>query len=161
VRTVGVFVNHPPTEIRLLLEQCCLDLAQLSGDEPPQELAQIGLESAFKALRSHGQRQLEKIAGDYLPASSPPAYLVDAHVPGQYGGTGEIADWGQARQLAGRFPVLLAGGLKSDNVAQAVRQVRPWGVDVASGVELAPGRKDFHKMHAFINAARSVLQEES
>ena len=83
-----------------------------------------------------------------------PAFLLDAAAPGQFGGSGQVADWTMARVLARRWPLLLAGGLRPDNVAAAVEAVRPWGVDVASGVESGPGRKDPAKMRAFVEAAR-------
>ena len=80
--------------------------------------------------------------------------LIDAHHPRQYGGTGQIADWRLAADLSSQAPLLLAGGLRPENVALAVAQVRPWGVDVASGVEFAPGRKDALKMKEFVKNAR-------
>jgi phosphoribosylanthranilate isomerase len=93
-----------------------------------------------------------------LAAISPgqPAFLVDAHVPGAYGGTGQTADWERARLLAARYPIFLAGGLTPANVAAAVAAVQPWGVDTASGVESAPGQKDHAKIHAFVTAARAA-----
>jgi phosphoribosylanthranilate isomerase len=85
-----------------------------------------------------------------------PALLIDAHAPNTYGGTGQVADWEAARAVAARFPIFLAGGLTPENVAAAVAHVNPWGVDVASGVESAPGRKDHRKMRAFVLAARET-----
>jgi phosphoribosylanthranilate isomerase len=81
---------------------------------------------------------------------------VDAAVKGAYGGTGVTADWSVAAELAQRYPLLLAGGLTPENVADAVRQVRPWGVDVASGVEASPGKKDAGKMSAFVKAVKRL-----
>jgi phosphoribosylanthranilate isomerase len=86
----------------------------------------------------------------------PPAFLVDASVKGAYGGTGITADWGTAAELAKQYPLLLAGGLTPENVAEAVRRVRPWGVDVASGVESVPGKKDPAKMKAFVQAVKNL-----
>jgi phosphoribosylanthranilate isomerase len=80
---------------------------------------------------------------------------VDACRPGEYGGTGHTGNWDLARRLAERYPILLAGGLNPDNVAEAVAQVQPWGVDVASGVESSPGKKDADKVAAFVQAARA------
>jgi len=88
-------------------------------------------------------------------------YLVDAYRPGEYGGTGQAADWGLASHLARRAPILLAGGLTAENVAAAVRQVHPWGVDVASGVETAPGKKDALKLRRFIQNARQADRTEA
>ena len=89
-------------------------------------------------------------------ANHAPAFLVDASVKGLYGGSGVTADWSAAAELAKKYPLLLAGGLTPENVAEAVRQVRPWGVDVASGVESKPGKKDADKMFAFVRAVRRV-----
>jgi phosphoribosylanthranilate isomerase len=111
---------------------------------------------AFKGLRLGSQEDLAQAVTRYTPAPQPPAYLVDAYRPGQYGGTGQTANWSLAASLSIRNPILLAGGLSEANVAMAIRQVRPWGVDVASGVERSPGRKDPKKMEAFIHAARNL-----
>jgi phosphoribosylanthranilate isomerase len=103
---------------------------------------------AFKAFRGIP----ENING--FAGQAAPALLVDASVKGVYGGSGVIADWNSAARLAEMQPLLLAGGLTPENVADAVRQVKPWGVDVASGVESAPGEKDVSKMIAFVQAVR-------
>ena len=158
VISVGVFVNTPPTRVAVILDECGLAQAQLSGDEPPPDLKFLG-ERAFKALRPGSLEALAAEIARYPNRSLTPAWLVDAYRPGQYGGTGQVADWSLARSLAERAPVLLAGGLRPDNVAAAITQVHPWGVDVASGVESAPGRKDRRKMEAFIHAARQSSQE--
>jgi phosphoribosylanthranilate isomerase len=153
VRFVGVFVNTPPAEIAAILDQCGLHLAQLSGDEPPEDLT--GLDGrAYKALRPKDSAALERMLSGYPPHASPPAWLIDTYHPGQYGGTGQTADWSLAAALARQAPVLLAGGLSPENVGAAVAQVQPWGVDVASGVESTPGRKDIDKMKRFILLAR-------
>ncbi len=87
--------------------------------------------------------------------------LIDAAVKGVYGGSGVTADWTAAAELAKKYPLLLAGGLTPENVADAVRQVQPWGVDVASGVESAPGEKDAEKMKAFVRAILDIRDSES
>jgi phosphoribosylanthranilate isomerase len=155
---VGVFVNRPAAEIAEVLDGCGLDLAQLSGDEPPETLAELG-GRAFKALRPASPSALEESLLRYAPRPAPPAWLVDAFRPGEFGGTGQAADWDLARSLARGTTVLLAGGLRPENVAEAVRSVRPWGVDVASGVESAPGRKDAARMQAFVQAARGQARK--
>ena len=161
VLLVGVFVNQPANEILSILDGCGLDLAQLSGDESPAVLSEFG-GRAYKALRSVGGQSLEDLARSYLPSSgktfpsNQPAFLVDASAPGQHGGTGQIADWSQAHSLAQHLPLLLAGGITPENAARAVQQVRPWGIDVASGVESAPGKKDSRKMHQLIAQARTI-----
>ncbi len=156
VQTVGVFVNASAGEMLSIFDQCGLDLAQLSGDEPPECLAALG-GRGYKALRPADLAGLHQAVERYAPAQKAPAYLVDAHRPGLYGGTGHTADWSLARQLAAEHAILLAGGLTPENVAEAVRQVGPWGVDTASGVESAPGRKDAQRMADFVQQARNSL----
>ena len=151
---VGVFVNRPPTEIAAILDECGLDLAQLSGDEPPSDLAVLG-ERAFKGIRPKDARAAIDLAARYTGRIAPPVLLLDASAgAGQFGGTGLVGDWDAARAVAAAHPALLAGGLRPDNVAAAIAAVRPWGVDVASGVESSPGRKDAAKMRTFVKAAR-------
>jgi len=155
---VGVFVNSTPEMVALALEKCALDLAQLSGDETPAEVQAIG-ERAFKALRPYNAEQLRQALASYPTRHISPSVLIDACRPGEYGGTGQRADWDLAAGFASQLPLLLAGGLNPGNVAEAVHRVNPWGVDVASGVEFAPGRKDAGKMAAFIQAARIESKE--
>jgi len=146
---VGVFVNASAEEILATLDTCGLALAQLHGDESPELVSSLG-GRAFKAFRG-----VPADVNGYARSESP-ALLVDAAVKGLYGGSGATVDWSAAGQLARRYPLLLAGGLTPANVAEAVRQVRPWGVDVASGVESEPGKKDANKMSAFIQAVRQA-----
>src|SRR5688572_2127380 len=148
---VGVFVNASVAEIRGTIETCGLSLAQLHGDEI-SEIVQSLHGKAFKAFRGSPQN-INGFARDDAPA-----LLVDAAVKGAYGGTGHTADWSAAAELAKQYPLLLAGGLTPENVADAVQQVKPWGVDVASGVEASIGRKDANKMRVFVQAVRSVAQ---
>ena len=147
IELVGVFVNFPVDEIKDILQTCNLDLAQLHGDETPEMFAQLA-PHAFRAFRGIP----ESNAG--YERDEVPAMLIDAAVKGVYGGSGVTADWAAAAELAKKYPLLLAGGLTPENVADAVRQVQPWGVDVASGVESAPGEKDAGKMKAFVQAVR-------
>jgi phosphoribosylanthranilate isomerase len=160
IRTVGVFVNMSANEIRSILNLCGLDLAQLSGDETPQTLAALG-KRAFKAVRLGDPQIAAATLASIVEHDSAPACLVDAYHPGQYGGTGQTADWGLASDLARQVPILLAGGLTPENVATAVQQVHPWGVDVASGVESAPGQKDEKKVRLFIQNARRAARTET
>ena len=148
---VGLFVNASVAEVRATIETCGLSLAQLHGDETPAILNALD-GKAFKAFR--GVPDAERIDG--FARSNSPALLVDAAVKGAYGGTGVTADWSAAAELAKKYPLLLAGGLNPNNVTEAVREVRPWGVDVASGVEARPGEKDIGKMIAFISAVRDA-----
>lgn len=151
---VGVFVNSPVDEVKAIMKTCNLDLAQLHGDESPEMLAALD-GKGFKAFRG-----VPQTLGGFARADSP-AMLVDAAVKGAYGGTGERADWAAAAELAKRYPIFLAGGLSPENIADAVRQVRPWGVDVASGVESSPGEKDARKMKEFVQAVRRREIHES
>jgi phosphoribosylanthranilate isomerase len=161
VTTVGVFVNAPPQMVVSILRDCGLNLAQLHGDEPPEDLTALG-ERAFKAIRPATLASARAALDRYPRRTTPPALLVDASTcVSPYGGTGQVGDWSLARDLAAAYPLLLAGGLRAENVAAAVALVRPWGVDVASGVESGPGRKDPARMAAFVQAARSFTQELS
>ncbi len=154
---VGVFVNESADHIMAILDQCQLDLAQLSGDETPRTLGSLG-GRAYKALRPGSKDEMEADILRYPPRSQPPAWLIDTYRPNQYGGTGQLASWDLASSLAARAPVLLAGGLNAANVAEAIAQVWPWGVDVASGVESSPGRKDPARLTAFIQTVRSFTE---
>lgn len=155
VTTVGVFVNAPVQELTAILEDCGLDLVQLHGDEPPEAVAQLG-ERALKALRPADLASARALSRTYPARRAAPAFLVDTSTAGQYGGTGRVADWSLARALAAEYQLLLAGGLHPGNVAAAVGAVQPWGVDVASGVEERPGRKDPARMVAFVRAAHGI-----
>ena len=150
VTYVGVFVNTSVEEIYATIETCGLSLAQLHGDETPEMLNALK-GKAFKAFRG--------IPSDITgyERNDAPALLIDAAVKGIYGGSGVTADWSAAAELAKKYPLLLAGGLTPENVADAVRQVQPGGVDVASGVESAPGEKDAAKMSAFVKAVKENL----
>lgn len=150
---VGVFVNAPAAEVGAILDQCGLDLAQLHGDEPPEALAALA-GRAFKAIRSRSAGEAAIQARAYRPPQPvSPDLLLDASAPGVYGGSGLAADWGVAAGLAREARVLLAGGLHPGNVGEAVAAAHPWGVDVASGVESAPGVKDASKMADFVRNA--------
>lgn len=147
---VGVFVNATVDEIRTAMESCGLSLAQLHGDETPEMLNELD-GKAFKAFRGIST---DFETDKWIRTDGAPAFLLDASVKGWYGGSGVTADWNGAAELAKKYPLLLAGGLTPENVVEAVRQVRPWGVDVASGVESAPGEKDPSRMKAFVQAVR-------
>ncbi len=156
---VGVFVNETAERIAAILQEAGLDYAQLSGDEPVEVLAVLG-GRAFKAIRPRDRNEAWREAeryGRYGPQDERvPSLLVDAYHRKLYGGTGhqtgvEVAL--AAREQAAR--VMLAGGLTADNVGDRIRAVRPWGVDVASGVEGdTPGRKDESCLRAFMAAVR-------
>lgn len=153
IKTVGIFVNEPPARVAAIMRDCGLDLAQLHGDETPEELAELN-GRAFKALRGTGIKN----PSDFVLNRQPPALLVDAYSPNAYGGTGHTADWGAARCVAEQYPIFLAGGLTPENVADAIAQVKPWGVDVASGVEVSPRKKDHVRIQKFVEIARDEGQ---
>ena len=151
VTRVGLFVNEDPERIRALVAACGLDAVQLHGDEPPADCL-LPPCRVIKGVRPAAAAQLAPLA-DY-PVT---ALLVDAAVPGQFGGTGQRADWELARRLAARHCTILAGGLTAENVAAAIEAVCPYGVDVSSGVESAPGKKDPDKVARFIHNAKGIL----
>lgn len=152
ITTVGLFVNEQPEVIARTAEDCGLDVIQLHGDEPPGACS-FPPRRVVKALRVKDAASL--IGAEEYPVS---ALLLDAWVAGAYGGTGETFNWKLAAEAAARGPVILAGGLNPQNVAAAVTAVRPYGVDVSSGVEAAPGRKDPQKVAAFIRNAKQVSE---
>jgi phosphoribosylanthranilate isomerase len=157
LRTVGVFVNPSLEQVVRTMDYCGLDLAQLHGEETPELLAALP-GRAFKALRPRDAVEAASLAGQFAhfgPAIGPDL-LVDAYHPTLRGGAGQTGDWSLAANLAGQHRLLLAGGLTPDNVPQAIAQVRPWGVDVASGVETTPGRKDHRRLRAFMAAAKGT-----
>jgi phosphoribosylanthranilate isomerase len=145
---VGLFVNSPAEEICDTATACGFDTVQLHGDERPNDCRLAPLR-VIKALRVKDRASLAGI--DEYPVS---ALLLDAWVPGSYGGTGRTFNWQLAAVAARRRRVVLAGGLTPDNVAEAVRAVRPYAVDVSSGVESAPGRKDPDLVAAFVRNAK-------
>jgi phosphoribosylanthranilate isomerase len=150
VKLVGVFVNSPVDEIKDILQICSLELAQLHGDESAEMLQALEGKS-FKAFRG-------KIDNELI-LNSAPAFLLDAQVKDVYGGSGVKADWEYASELARQYSFLLAGGLTPENVSDAVERVKPWGVDVASGVESSPGVKDEAKMVQFVKAVKSASSD--
>ncbi len=153
LKFVGVFVNTPAEEIREIMDFCRLDFAQLHGDESPEMVASFG-GRAFKAISPSSLADAEKLASLVIRHS--PFVLIDAFHPTERGGTGTTADWAMAAQLARQYPILLAGGLAPENVADAIAIVHPLGVDVSSGVEASKGKKDPAKVRAFIEQVRKI-----
>ena len=150
VMKVGVFVNPEPELVMRAIGECGLSMLQFHGEETPEFCTQFGVMS-MKAFRIRDAASLVT-----LPDYATDAYLLDAFSSEARGGTGEKFNWDLAVE-AKRFgkPILLAGGLTPKNVTAAVKQVQPFGVDVSSGVESAPGKKDVAKVRAFIAAARA------
>lgn len=149
VSSVGVFVNAPMETIRRTVESAGLGVVQLHGDESPEFAAGITFASCYKAFRVRDERALET-----MRPFATRAWLMDSYVAGQLGGTGERFNWDLAvrAQSMGR-PVILAGGLTPGNIAEAILQVRPYAVDVSSGVELRPGIKDPALVRSFLVGA--------
>jgi phosphoribosylanthranilate isomerase len=157
-KVVGVFVNAPASQVNEIADLCALDCVQLSGDESWEYCCEI-VEPIIKAIRI-GQQSPEEVCaelsagGKLLPAQRF-ITLLDSQVEGKYGGTGESFNWKLAQQVAEKFPVIIAGGLDPKNVARLIETVKPWGVDVSSGVE-SNGLKDASKIRAFVKAVRST-----
>lgn len=154
VLPVGVFVNEDAVAVRFLMDECGFVLAQLHGDETAAYCQQLG-RPVLKAMRVKDRGSFLALA-EYQRRASVRGVLIDAFSEQAYGGTGHMVDWTLAEEVARSVPILLAGGLTPSNVAEAVRLVRPYGVDVSSGVEECPGKKDPEKVKAFIVAARLV-----
>jgi phosphoribosylanthranilate isomerase len=154
VLSVGVFVNESAEVVRNLMDRCGLSLAQLHGDETAAYCEQLG-RPALKALRLKDRGSFLALA-EFQGRANIRGFVIDAFSDQAYGGTGHTADWTLAAEAAKAAPILLAGGLTPANVFQAIQSVRPYGVDVSSGVEASPGRKDPAKVKAFIESARLV-----
>jgi phosphoribosylanthranilate isomerase len=164
---VGVFVNHTASEIASIVTHVEPTWLQLHGDETPEFLRQVKSALGLPIMRAlRWGRDGSGSIDEYLQQCGalgclPDAVLIDAHKAGEYGGTGETADWeGIARWRENRrfdIPLVLAGGLRPENVAEAIRVVRPDAVDTASGVESSPGRKDADRVRAFIAEAKRAF----
>lgn len=153
VTGVGVFVDEPAEEVRRTLEMTGCSVAQLHGDEPPTYIESLAPYGVVKAIRVDGSLD-DALLNGYKGAR---AVLLDTYVPGLAGGTGRRSDTRLAAKLAREgWRVIVAGGLTAANVAEVVASVRPYGVDVSSGVESAPGRKDHGQVARFIAAVRAA-----
>jgi phosphoribosylanthranilate isomerase len=150
VAKVGVFVNEELGRVKEIMAHCHLDYAQLHGDEPPEQVVALA-PRAIKAVRVRSAADIERLA-QYQAV----AYLLDAYHPTKPGGTGETWDWELATAAKQYGPIILAGGLTPDNVADAIERVHPYAVDVSSGVEAATGIKDHQKVRRFIMAAKGA-----
>ena len=152
VMRVGVFVNAEEAFVHQALTECMLNILQFHGDETPEECSRYPV-MTLKAFRVEGEETLAE-----LEAYPSAGYLLDAYVKDALGGTGATFNWDLAvrAQEFGK-PIFLAGGLTPENVAEAVRKVQPFGVDVSSGVESEPGRKDAEQMRTFVAAAKGAL----
>lgn len=151
VRTVGVFVDSSLEDIRETLAAANLDHVQLHGEEPPDLALQLGTGRVWRVVHLNGDGDIQSIWS--YPCA---AVVADTAVAGKRGGTGVVGDWSLAAKLASRKRTVLAGGLNPENVAEAVRTVVPWCVDVSSGVEAEPGIKAPEKVRQFVRAARAA-----
>jgi phosphoribosylanthranilate isomerase len=149
--TVGVFVNEQPEHIENIITMTGIDVVQLHGEEPPEKC--IFMRRAIKAVRVETLESLDPLI-NYRGIVS--AFLLDTFTHGLLGGTGKIFNWDIAIEAKQFGRIILAGGLTPDNVAEAVRRVSPYGVDVSSGVEFERGRKDHKKMQLFIERAKGT-----
>ena len=152
VKRVGVFVNAEEAFVHQALTECMLNILQFHGDETPEECSRYPV-MTLKAFRVQGEETLAQ-----LEAYPSAGYLLDAYVKDALGGTGATFNWDLAvrAQEFGK-PIFLAGGLTPENVVEAVRKVQPFGVDVSSGVEIEPGRKDAEQMRTFVAVAKGAL----
>jgi len=148
---VGVFAGADAETVNSTAEAVGIDLAQLSGDEPWDICGKLS-RPVLKAVKVRDGTSVEDIIAGLRPGAVP---LLDTHAEGALGGSGRAFDWAVAAAVARRFPLVLAGGLTPENVGEAVRRVRPWAVDVSSGVE-TNGVKDVEKICAFIAAVREA-----
>ena len=146
VLKVGVFVDQPVEEVARIMDEVGLDVAQLHGHESPEYCRELK-RTIFKsvAIASNGSTNIDDFDSDVV-------LLVDAHDPARFGGTGKTVNWDSAREIAVTRRTILAGGLNAANIKLAVRSVRPYGVDVSSGVESSPGIKDPNRLRTFFEA---------
>jgi phosphoribosylanthranilate isomerase len=165
IERIGVFVNETPGQIAEVAEQAGLTGVQLHGDEPagqmPEYRQAVGQRKIIKTLQASELLKSPDGLNGYLRSRhSIDAVLLDAGSPSQRGGTGQTFDWIAAAPIVARvraqMPVIIAGGLNPENVAEAIRLFAPWGVDVVSGVERETGRKDEAKLRSFVGAVRQT-----
>ena len=148
---VGVFVNQEMHKVKEIVKFCGLNLIQIHGDEPPEYCTQFPISSLIKAISYREEEDIRK-----LKNYSVRAILVDACQPGHYGGTGKNSDWRLAIKVKEMRPLILAGGLNRGNIREAIETVRPQAVDINSGVEISPGKKDPQKIKEIITMVRET-----
>jgi phosphoribosylanthranilate isomerase len=153
ITRVGVFVNHRADEIKKIVEFCNLNLVQLHGNETPKYCRQFPVSTLIKAFSPRTESDLQTLK-DY-PVR---AILVDTYDPKLYGGTGKTSNWELASKIRESHPLILSGGLNIDNIMEAIETVHPNAVDINSGVETSPGRKDHNKIRKIIEIARQSSQ---
>lgn len=151
---VGVFVNHDITSVINIYESCKLDLIQLHGDESPEYCLTLMKYALIKALAPRSEADIKCIKD--FPVK---AIMIDSRETGLYGGTGKKSDWQLAARVKDEFPLILSGGLNAENMREAIKTVGPHAVDVNSGVEIAPGRKDSKKVKTVIDMVHAVTSK--
>jgi phosphoribosylanthranilate isomerase len=151
---VGVFVDSPIEEILSIIEYTGIQCVQLHGNESPSELTNINV-PIIKAFRVH-----EHFRADTLTSFKASAYLLDTYVEGAAGGTGKTFDWNVAVDAKAYGRIILAGGLNPGNIRDAIRKVQPYGIDIGSGVESEPGKKDKRKLQQLFSAVHSLRTEQ-
>jgi phosphoribosylanthranilate isomerase len=150
VELAGVWVNRPLDEVTATADRCRLSLLQLHGDEGPAYCREAARRTGCRVIKAVRVRDASSVRG--LEPFHTDFHLLDAHLPGRVGGTGETFNWELARGHRGPVPLILSGGLDPDNVEDAIRAVRPWAVDGASGTEASPGVKDPARLRALFRA---------
>ena len=153
VNKVGVFVDEELAKVKEIASYCGLDTVQLHGSESPEYCQKLAKLTVVKAFRIKDKLPWVELK-DYAEVVT--AYLLDTYVAGQAGGTGETFNWNLAEQAKEAGPIILAGGLKPENIDQAICEVAPYGVDVSSGIEAEPGVKDHDKLVELVDKVRSV-----
>ncbi len=148
---VGVFVNHEIQEVKEIVQFCGLHLIQLHGHELPEYCAQFPVSSLIKAVSCQTGKEIQELRN--YPVR---AILMDGRDPGCYGGTGKKSDWRLAIRIKEKHPLILAGGLDKQNIREAIETVRPQGVDINSGVEISPGKKDPNKIREIMKIVRET-----
>ena len=153
---VGVFVNQEIGAVKEIVSFCGLHLIQLHGDESPQYCGQFPMSSLIKAVSHWAEEEIQKLENYTVKA-----ILVDARDPGCPGGTGKNSDWALALRVKKNHPLILAGGLNKENIRRAIEAVRPNAVDINSGVETSPGKKDPHQIREIMDIIRATDKAEA
>jgi phosphoribosylanthranilate isomerase len=151
---VGVFVNAPLDDVVATAESCSLTMLQLHGEEGPLYCQEAARRSGLKVIKAARVRDAASVRG--LSSYKTDYHLLDTYVPGRHGGTGERFDWALVGEHAANIPLILSGGLRPENVAEAVETTRPFAVDVSSGVEASPGLKDPDKVARLFESVREA-----
>lgn len=154
---VGVFVNEDADTVNRVCAEAGFTVAQLHGHEPPEvvEAVEVPVIKAFRVQHDASSEQIRALMLDYQGVAD--YFLLDTHHTSLWGGTGESFNWRLARQLAAEFPLFLAGGIRAENVREAIETMRPFAVDLSSSVEMEPGVKDFDKLADFFDAFREAV----